>query len=147
MSRAGGRTSPGGGALLTCEPRGADAAVPVNSVQAGSVDARVTGAVIKIDFTVDACKGNSGEKPRDVTAETLTVSAGDARCHAWSVPGPRQGLTAAFSARSSGPWRRVVSSERLGRRPGPPPACFALAWAPLLPKRGGGVRGAGSAGT
>lgn len=125
---AGGGTSPGGGALLTCEPRGADAAVPVNSVQAGSVDARVTGAVIKIDFTVDACKGNSGEKPRDVTAETLTASAGDARCHAWSVPGPR---------------RRVVSSEELGRRPGPPPACFALAWAPLLPKRGVGFGGWG----
>lgn len=83
---AGGAASPQG-VLVTCEPRGADAAVPVDSVHAGSVHARVTGAVVKIVFTVGTCRGNSGEKPRDVTAQTLPVSAGDARCRGRGGPG------------------------------------------------------------
>lgn len=44
---------------------------------------------------------------------------------------PRRSLTAAFRARSSGPCRRVVSSEDLAHRTEPRSACFVLALALL----------------
>lgn len=48
------------GEVLTSEARLADAVVAVDAILAHAVFARVAGAVIEVDLTVDACVGGNG---------------------------------------------------------------------------------------